>query len=155
MTKAELVEQVAAILALPKRQAETVVHLFWQSIMDVLEAGDHVELRGFGSFRVRARRPRLGRNPTTGAPVAIPAKQVPWFKPGKALRALVNARPGVPDDPQRRLPRAHVRVPAAPDRGAETRKRLSRKRLLAQRGRLRRRSICILIPISVYSTFTV
>ncbi len=101
MTKAELVEQVAATLALPKRQAETVVHLLWQSIMDALEAGDHVELRGFGSFRVRARRPRLGRNPKTGATVAIPAKQVPWFKPGKDLRALVNARPGVPDDPQR------------------------------------------------------
>jgi integration host factor subunit beta len=81
MTKAELVEQVAATLALPKRQAATVVQLFWQSIMDALEAGDHVALRGFGSFRVRARRPRLGRNPHTGAPVAIPAKQVPWFKP--------------------------------------------------------------------------
>jgi len=74
MTKAELVEQVAATLALPKRQAETVVQLLWQSIMDALEAGDHVELRGFGSFRVRARRPRLGRNPKTGATVAIPAK---------------------------------------------------------------------------------
>src|SRR5215468_12595850 len=97
MTKAKLVEQVAATLALPKRQAETVVQLFWQSIMDALEAGDHVELRGFGSFRVRARRPRLGRNPHTGATVAIPAKSVPWFKPGKDLRVLVNDRPGVAD----------------------------------------------------------
>jgi len=74
MTKAALVEQVAATLALPKWQADTVVYLFWQSIMDALEAGDHVELRGFGSFRVRARRPRLGRNPKTGATVAIPAE---------------------------------------------------------------------------------
>lgn len=100
MTKAELVEQVAATLTWPKRQTAIVVTLFWQSIMDALEAGGHVELRGFGSFRVRARQPRVGRNPKTGATVAIPAKSVPWFKPGKDLRALVNDRPGRPDTPQ-------------------------------------------------------
>lgn len=101
MTKAELVDQLATRLQLPKLQTERVVTLFWQCIMDALEAGDHVELRGFGSFRVRARQPRLGRNPKTGATVAIPAKHVPWFKPGKDLRVLVNDRPGVPDDAQR------------------------------------------------------
>ncbi len=101
MTKADLVHQIAMKLQLTKQQADTVVTLFWQSITDALQAGDHVELRGFGSFRVRARHPRLGRNPKTGATVAIPAKAVPWFKPGKALRLLVNDRPGVADVSQR------------------------------------------------------
>lgn len=58
--------------------------------MDALETGDKVELRGFGSFRLRQRAPRIGRNPKTGALVEIPAKRVPWFKVGKALRRLVD-----------------------------------------------------------------
>lgn len=99
MTKAALVEQVAHKLQLTQRQADAVVTLFWQSIMDALKAGEHVELRGLGSFRVRARRPRQGRNPKTGAVVAIPAKRVPWFKPGKDLCGRVNARPHVPEAP--------------------------------------------------------
>jgi integration host factor subunit beta len=94
MTKAELVDKVATRLPLPKQQVETVVTLFGQCIMDALHAGDHVEWRGFGSFRLRARRPRTGRNPTVGAFVAISAKQIPWFIAGKALRALVEAPPG-------------------------------------------------------------
>ena len=79
MTKAELVDKVAATIQLPKHQTETVVTLFWQCIIDALGAGDKVELRGFGSFRLRHRAPRTGRNPKTGALVQIPAKQVPWF----------------------------------------------------------------------------
>ena len=102
MTKAELVDKVAATLQLPKHQTETVVTLFWQCIIDALGAGDKVELRGFGSFRLRHRAPRTGRNPKTGALVQIPAKQVPWFTVGKALRALVNSPPAVRTRPRTR-----------------------------------------------------
>ena len=102
MTKAELVDKVAATIQLPKHQTETVVNLFLQCITDALRAGDKVELRGFGSFRLRRRQPRAGRNPKTGDPVQIPAKQVPWFTVGKALRALVDYPPAVPDQPRTR-----------------------------------------------------
>ena len=104
MTKAGLVSQVAAKIQLPTYQTETVVNLFLQCIMDALEAGDKVELRGFGSFRLRHRQPRTGRNPKTGDPVHIPAKQVPWFKVGKALRLLVDYPPATPA--RRRTPAA-------------------------------------------------
>ena len=96
-------DHVAQKLQLTRRQADAVVTLFWQSILDALEAGKPGELRGFGSFRVRARRPRHGRNPKTGALVAIPAKRVPWFTPGKDLCVRVNARPRGPETP---VPRA-------------------------------------------------
>ena len=102
MTKAELVDTLAATLQLPKHQTDTVVNLFLQCITDALRAGDKVELRGFGSFRLRHRQPRTSRNPKTGDPVPIPAKQVPWFTVGKALRALVDYPPAVPDQPRTR-----------------------------------------------------
>src|SRR5712691_688682 len=102
MTKAELVDRVAATLQLPKRQTATVVELFFQCIRDALAVGDKVELRGFGSFRLRHRQPCTGRNPKTGETVQIPAKQVPWFKVGKALRTLVDYPPAVPDQPRKR-----------------------------------------------------
>ena len=69
-----------------------IIALFFTSITDALSKGEKVELRGFGSFRVRHRLPRKGRNPKTGAHVAIPAKCVPFFKAGKDLRALVDAQ---------------------------------------------------------------
>jgi integration host factor subunit beta len=90
MTKTELIDRIAENVQLPKYQTEAVVTIFLQCIMDALQAGDKVELRGFGSFRRRRRRLRVGRNPKTGDTVQIPAKQVPWFTAGKALRALVN-----------------------------------------------------------------
>gem|GEM_PF-132032 len=90
MTKAELVDKVAATVQLSKHQTATVVNLFLQCITDTLEEGDKVELRGFGSFRLHHRQPRAGRNPKTGATVRIPAKKVPWFTAGKILQALVN-----------------------------------------------------------------
>jgi integration host factor subunit beta len=82
MTKAELVDHVVERVQLPKYQAEAVVSSVLQGIMDALRAGDKVELRGFGSFRLRRRRSRVGRNPKTGDTVQIPAKQVPWFTAG-------------------------------------------------------------------------
>jgi len=90
MTKAELVDTLAVTLQLTKHQTETVVNLFVQCITDALRQGDKVELRGFGSFRLRHRRARVARNPRTGAPVQMPAKQVPWFTAGKILHVMLN-----------------------------------------------------------------
>jgi integration host factor subunit beta len=61
------------------------------SIIESLQGGDKVELRGFGSFRLRDRAPRIGRNPKTGEKVSVPSKRVPYFKPGKDLKALINS----------------------------------------------------------------
>ncbi len=90
MTKAHLVARVAAQIQLPKQQTEAIVNVFLTSIIDALSKGDKVELRGFGSFRVRQRRPRVGRNPKTGERVSVPTTRVPCLKPGKDLRARVD-----------------------------------------------------------------
>ena len=90
MTKAELVEEVAKESDLTKKDAEVIVQTVLDSITDALQRGEGVELRGFGSFRIRSRAPRQGRNPKTGTDVSVPAKKVPHFKPGKELRDLVN-----------------------------------------------------------------
>ncbi|MDA2924621.1 integration host factor subunit beta [Acidobacteria bacterium AH-259-L09] len=91
MTKAELVDEVSENSGLTKQDAEVVVQTVLVSIVDALNSGEAVELRGFGSFRLRHRTPRLGRNPKTGQAVQVPAKRVPYFKPGKALRELINS----------------------------------------------------------------
>jgi integration host factor subunit beta len=90
MTKAELVEDVARAADLTKKDAERLVEVVFESIIETLNHGEKIELRGFGSFRVRSRGARRGRNPKTGAPVDIPAKRVPYFKPGKDLKELIN-----------------------------------------------------------------
>jgi integration host factor subunit beta len=90
MTKAELVTQVALKTELTKQQTAEVVDLLLECIIKALQAGDKVELRGFGSFRRRDRRPRLGRNPKTGEVVAVCAQTVPFFKTGKRLQARLN-----------------------------------------------------------------
>jgi integration host factor subunit beta len=90
MTKAELVERVAEKINLTKKQTETIVNILLNSITEALSNGDKVELRGFGSFRIRGRNPREGRNPKTGETVSIPAKKVPFFKAGKELREMVD-----------------------------------------------------------------
>ena len=90
MTKAELVEDVARAVELSKKDAERLVEIVFESVIDSLNQGEKIELRGFGSFRVRERGARRGRNPKTGNPVDIPAKRVPYFKPGKELKELIN-----------------------------------------------------------------
>jgi len=90
MTKADLIDEVAGIGGLSKRDAEQVVNTFFRSIVDSLREGQRVELRGFGTFNLRRRNARMGRNPKTGEPVQVPAKVVATFKPGKELRELVN-----------------------------------------------------------------
>jgi integration host factor subunit beta len=93
MTKAELVEEVARASELNKRDAEVIVETVFESIVSALHRGEKVELRGFGSFRTRERGPRRGRNPKTGAPVDVPAKRVPYFKPGKELKEFFTEEP--------------------------------------------------------------
>ena len=90
MTKAELVEEVSEKTGLPKKQAEIVVNTVFESIVETLKTGEKIELRGFGSFRIRQRDSRTGRNPKTGDKVDVPAKRIPYFKPGKELRELLN-----------------------------------------------------------------
>jgi len=90
MTKAELVEEVAGIGNITRHDAEIIVETIFEAVVGALRADDKVEIRGFGSFRTRTRNPRIGRNPKTGAKVDVPAKRVPYFKPSKELRDLVN-----------------------------------------------------------------
>ena len=90
MTKAALVEEVSEKTGLPKKQAEIVVNTVFESIVETLKTGEKIELRGFGSFRIRQRDARMGRNPKTGEKVDVPAKRIPYFKPGKELRELLN-----------------------------------------------------------------
>ena len=91
MTKAELVDHVAAAMQLPKAQTKAVLTHCLQAIMDALQAGETVELRGFGRFHLRHRQPRAGRNPRTGETLQIPAKAVPTFTAGKAFQDRVQS----------------------------------------------------------------
>ena len=90
MTKAELVDQVAAAVQMPKHQTEAVITQFLEAIMAALQTGQRVDVRGFGSFQLRHRQTRTGRNPRTGDTVQIPAKQVPAFTAGKAFQERVH-----------------------------------------------------------------
>lgn len=90
MTKADLVEEVTKLGDLTRRDSEVIVETIFDSVIGALRSGDKIEIRGFGSFRIRQRQPRIGRNPKTGAKVDVPAKKVPYFKPSKELRDLVN-----------------------------------------------------------------
>jgi integration host factor subunit beta len=90
MTKAELVEEVSRVSDLTKKHSEVIVDTVFKSIIEALHRGEKIELRGFGSFRLRKREPRKGRNPKTGDKVDVPPKKVPYFKPGKELKELIN-----------------------------------------------------------------
>ena len=90
MTKADLIEEVARITDVTRRDSEVIVETIFDSIVHSLRAGDKIEIRGFGSFRTRQRNSRVGRNPKTGDRVDVPAKKIPFFKPSKELKDLVN-----------------------------------------------------------------
>ncbi len=90
ITKADLVEGVLPLGDLSRRDCEVMVDTVFDAITNAIRRGDKIEVRGFGSFRIRERKPRIGRNPKTGAKVDIPAKRVPYFKPSKELRDLMN-----------------------------------------------------------------
>jgi len=90
MTKADLVEEISSHVNLSKKDTGIVVNLVLENISLALSRGDKVELRGFGSFRVKQRRSRRARNPRTGTSVFVPAKLVPYFKASNELKSLVN-----------------------------------------------------------------
>src|ERR1041385_2609307 len=96
MTKAALVYDVANAAELTKKDAERLVEIVFDTIIQSLNKGEKIELRGFGSFRVRGRGARRGRNPKTGEPVNIPAKRIPYFKAGKDLKQLINENAPTP-----------------------------------------------------------
>ncbi|KAA0254272.1 MAG: integration host factor subunit beta [Acidobacteria bacterium] len=90
-TKADLVEEVARVSGLTKKQAEAVVESVFDGIVASLKSGQKIELRGFGSFKLRQRGARMARNPKkSGVKVMVPPKRVPYFKPGKKLKELLN-----------------------------------------------------------------
>ena len=90
MTKAELVEVIAAETGVSKKDTGVVVNLILENISRALESSDKVELRGFGSFKVKSRRSRTARNPRSGDSVMVPAKLVPYFKASNELKARLN-----------------------------------------------------------------
>jgi integration host factor subunit beta len=90
MTKADVVEEVSRVTELTRKDSEVIVDTLFESVIKALKTGDKLEVRGFGSFRVRQRNARVGRNPKTGEKVEVPAKRVPYFKPSKELKDLIN-----------------------------------------------------------------
>jgi len=92
MIRSELVSAIARENpGLRAEEVEKIVSTFFDEIGQKLASGGRVELRGFGAFSTRARDPRRGRNPRTGDTVDVPGKRVPYFKPGKEMRARLNA----------------------------------------------------------------
>ena len=110
MTKAELIEEVASAVEMTRKDSEQIVDTIFDSIVHALRSGDKIEIRGFGSFRTRKRQPRVGRNPKTGAKVDVPAKKIPFFKPSKELKDLINSHPAVEAAP----PAAPAPAPVPP-----------------------------------------
>ena len=93
MTKADLISIVADRLKITQVQSSIIVEAALKSVVNALQKGEEVEIRGFGSFRFRNRAPRKGRNPKTGEKVDVPPKKIPYFKMGKELKALLNEAP--------------------------------------------------------------
>jgi integration host factor subunit beta len=96
MTKAELIEEVSRVVEMTRKDSEVIVEAILGSVVRALRGGDKIEIRGFGSFRTRNRLPRVGRNPKTGDRVEVPAKRIPYFKPSKELKDLVNGSASKP-----------------------------------------------------------
>lgn len=107
-TRARLAAEIAEETGISRRDAESVVGMVFRSIAEALASGDEVEIRGFGSFRLRSRRARVTRNPRTGEPVIAPPRRVPFFRAGKKLReeieeaAAAGAPPSPPPEPESR-----------------------------------------------------
>jgi integration host factor subunit beta len=92
MTKAELVEMIAVETGISKKDTGVIVNMILENIGRALISEDKVELRGFGSFKVKGRRSRMARNPRTGESVTVPAKKVPYFKASNELKGRLNSR---------------------------------------------------------------
>jgi nucleoid DNA-binding protein len=89
MTKAEIVEDIAAKTGLTKKEIAEAVDMFLKIVSDALAEGKHLEIRGFGTFKVKQRKARIARNPRTGEPAPVPERKVPVFKVSKELKDLV------------------------------------------------------------------
>ena len=90
LKRTELIQEVARVLELSLNESATIIDAIFSSMVRALQAGDRIEIRGFGSLATRRRKPRMGRNPKTGAPVAVPTKRVAFFKPSKDLKQLID-----------------------------------------------------------------
>ncbi len=90
MTRLQLIEVLGRRLEVGHAEAEKILDTFFGAIVDALKKDDKVELRGFGSFRVKKRAARTARNPRTGASVEVPAKSIPYFKASKELKESVE-----------------------------------------------------------------
>lgn len=90
MIKADLINKLSKDMNITKQEAENGVNIFFDTLKDAIKRGEEIELRGFGSFRIRKRDPRSGRNPRTGERVKVPAKKVIYFKPSKILKQMIN-----------------------------------------------------------------
>ena len=128
MTKADLIDEVSKLAELTRKDSEVIVETIFDSIVRSLRVGDKIEIRGFGSFRTRQRKPRVGRNPKTGERVEVPAKKIPFFKPSKELKDLVNtgggqapAPPAPPAPSPARLITARVGADASSARPSKAR----------------------------------
>ena len=104
MTKADLIEEVSRAIEMSRKDSEVIVETVFDSIVKTLRSGDKIEIRGFGSFRTRERKSRVGRNPKTGARVEVPAKKIPFFKPSKELKDVVNNSAGPVPAPENAPP---------------------------------------------------
>lgn len=91
MTKSDLIEVVSEKIRLPKKEAEKIVELVFDSMIQTLQEGGRIEIRGFGSFKVKDYRAYKGRNPKTGEKVSVKPKKLPFFKVGKELRESVDS----------------------------------------------------------------
>jgi integration host factor subunit beta len=91
MTKSDIVDLLSKNSSIPKKQAELIVNTVFTSITDALDEGEKVEIRGFGTFKVKERKPHNARNPKTGVKVFVEEKKIPYFKPGKELKEFINS----------------------------------------------------------------
>jgi integration host factor subunit beta len=99
MTKRDLIDEVNKRFPhLSRRDSEVIINAIFDAMVDSLAQGDRIEIRGFGSFVVKQRRARQGRNPKSGELVSVAAKRVPFFKVGKELRLRVDGKPYDPED---------------------------------------------------------
>jgi DNA-binding protein HU-beta len=103
MRKEEMVERIAEAMAITTRQADTAVEAILAAVKEALRQGEPVTLRGVGTWQIRAKQARVGRNPKTGAPAAIPARRVVRFTAGKVLKHAVAGGADTLADPGRHV----------------------------------------------------
>jgi len=92
MTKADIVEKISATTGLTKKDTAMVINRFFEVVTEALSGGNNIEIRGFGSFKVKTRKARKARNPRTGETVDVPARLVPTFKPSKELKDIIASK---------------------------------------------------------------